>query len=222
MRVPFVIVVAATVLGGCAEAPFAYREIENTLDKPPNTVLTEGRVTVCHADGTPWAQIEAVAADACGEYGYFPRYQYSDRYQCRISAPHRARFQCYHPEMTDTKGQFISPANTAAIDAWEKRTGKIRPKPRVALPEAQQQAVPATLPEAPKTTPTAPESAGTGSGAPTSAAPAYRPLSPADIAGKPAIDPAPIVTSPTQPAPAYPANGGYSLPPGSWGQHFEE
>lgn len=214
-----------TMLAACAEAPFADQGVESTIDKPVNTVTTHGYAIICHADSTPWAEVEAEAAYACGDYGYFSEFRYTKRYQCRVTAPHQSMFTCYHPEMTDAKGRLISPADEKAVAEWQKRTGKMKPKPRIALPQSQQQAVPATLPAGPAARQASPGGQTTDTTAPTMVTqpPApYRPLTPADIAGKPDMAPAPLLTAPPSQVPLYPSGGSYTLPPGSWGQHFEE
>lgn len=227
---PFALFAIAAMLAACAEAPFADREIDSLIDKRVNTITTNGTVTICHAGSAPWTEVEAEAAYACGEFGYFSKFRNTLRYQCRITAPHQSTFTCYHPEMTDAKGLLINPSDEKAVAEWQKRTGKMKPKPRIALPQSQQQAVPATLPAGPMAPAANPiDGTATGTAAPTMAAPTatapvapYRPLTPADIAGKPDMAPAPILTAPPSQAPLYPSGGSYTLPPGSWGQHFEE
>lgn len=224
---PIFLLLATLAVTGCAEEPFANRQIDTYLDKPLNTVTTDGEVTVCHADSAPWAQVEAVAADACGAYGYLASHAYTRRYQCRLTAPHESLFACYHPEMTDANGKLINPSDEQAVAAWQKRTGKLKPKPRVALPEAQQQAVPLTLPSGPSAKTPSPavsggEAGGPATPTPPSNVPAYRPLSPADIAGKPALDAAPILAEPPRQMPLYPSGSGYTLQPESWGQQFDK
>jgi len=224
---PILLLLATLAVTGCAEAPFAEREISTTLDKPSTQVLTSGSVKVCYSDTAPWTEIEAAAADACGDYGYLASFSYTQRYQCRMTAPHQALFSCYHPEMTDAQGKLINPSDEKAVAEWQKRTGKMKPKPRVALPEAQQQAVPLSLPSAPGLS-AAPAVSGTNAGAPQAPAvipnspPAYRPLNPADIAGKPAVAPAPILAEPPPQVPLYPSGSGYTLQPESWGQQFDK
>lgn len=223
---PFALFAITAMLAACAEAPFADHGFNSLIDKPVNSVLRNGMVTICHAGSAPWTEVEAEAAYACGEYGYFSKFQETLRYQCRITAPHLSTFACYHPEMTDAKGGLINPANEKAVAEWQKRTGKQKPKPRIALPDTQQQAVPATLPTI-NPPPQTPPASQTGGAAPTMAAPVapsapYRPLTPADIAGKPDMAPAPQLTAPPSQVPLYPSGGSYTLPPGSWGQHFEE
>lgn len=223
---PTFLLLATLAVAGCAEEPFAQREISIYPDKPINTVTTNGQVTVCHADSAPWAEVEAVAADACGAYGYLASHRYTQRYQCRITAPHQALFTCYHPEMTDAKGKLINPSDEKAVAEWQKRTGKLKPKPRIALPETQQQAVPLTLPSAPSAKPPSPAVPGQADGptiaTPSPNVPAYRPLSPADIAGKPEMAPAPILAEPPRQVPLYPSASGYTLQPESWGQQFDK
>ena len=224
---PFALFSIAAMLAACAEAPFADHGLDSLIDKPVNTVTSQGSVAVCHSDSAPWTEVEAEAAYACGEYGYFSQFQKTLRYQCRITAPHQSTFTCYHPEMTDAKGRLINPSDQNAIAEWQKRTGKMKPKPRIALPQSQQQAVPATLPSGPMAPAAKPvDSTGgqtTGTAVPTMAAPApYRPLTPADIAGKPDMAPAPLLTAPPSQVPLYPSGSSYTLPPGTWGQHFEE
>lgn len=227
---PIFLLLATLAVTGCAEEPFAKRDIDTNLDKPVNEVLTEGWVQVCYGDTAPWSEVEAVAAEACGDYGYLASFKHSQRYQCRMTAPHLAVFTCYHPEMTDERGKLINPSDTSAIRDWQKRTGKMKPKPRIALPEAQQPAVPLTLPTAPAA-PAAASTPGVTSATPTgqppeavqaAPVPAYRPLSPADIAGKPALDAAPIMAEPPSQVPLYPSGSGYTLQPESWGQQFDK
>lgn len=212
---PFALFAIAAMLASCAEAPFVDHEIDSLIDKRANTITTNGTVTICHADSAPWTEVEAEAAYACGEYGYFSTFKKTLRYQCGITAPHQSTFTCYHPEMTDAKGLLINPSDQKAVAEWQKRTGKMKPKPRIALPQSQQQ-VPATLPSGPMAPAANPvDGTGgqtTGTAVPTMAAPApYRPLAPA-----------PILTAPPSQVPLYPSGGSYTLPPGTWGQHFEE
>lgn len=223
---PTFLLLATLAVTGCAEQPFVEREISTALDKPVNTVTQNGQVRVCYADTAPWAEVEAAAAEACADYGYLATFNYTQRYQCRITAPHQALFTCYHPEMTDAKGKLINPSDEKAVAEWQKRTGKLKPKPRIALPEAQQQAVPLTLPSAPSAKAPSPavsnQAGGPAIATPSPGVPAYRPLSPADIAGKPALDAAPIVAEPPRQVPLYPSGNGYTLQPESWGQQFDK
>lgn len=225
---PTLMLLATLVVTGCAEDPFVQRTISTSLDKPMDTVITNGQVMVCYSDSSPWSEVEAVAADACAEFGYLASFKYKLHNQCRITAPHQAQFICYHPEMTDAKGRLISPSDEKAIAEWQKRTGKLKPKRRVALPADQQQTVPLTLPsgpmaQSPGTDAVNPVNSGqaTPMTAPQQPAP-LRPLSPADIAGKPAMAPAPILAEPPRQVPLYPSGSGYTLQPESWGQQFDK
>lgn len=222
---PLALLVAVAALAGCAEDPFVFREINSTVDKPVNTVTRDGLVSVCHGDTAQWATVEEQAAEACGEFGYFAKYSYSLRYQCRVSAPHKATFACYHPDMTSAQGTFINPSNHAAIAEWQKRTGKMAPKRRIALP-GNDPVIPTTLPLAPQMPGTAKASENaekTQATAPAATRTAPPPLTPADIAGKPAFDPSPVqVEKPPLPMPSAPPSAGYALPMDSWGKHFEE
>ena len=234
MRVAPLFLIAATVaVAGCAEPPFVQRELTNTIDKPTDTVTRLGMVSVCHGDGADWSEVEAEAAYACGAQGYFAKYDYTNRYQCRVTAPHLSAFSCYHPEMTDAAGNLINPSDEKAVAAWQKRTGKMKPKPRVALPVEQQTAPPATLPSQPMAAQPVAASPGASTGAAAPVAPVapvapapvtapYRPLSPADIAGKPGLAPALILAEPPPQVPLYPSGGSYTLQPESWGQQFDK
>ncbi|MGE4278563.1 MAG: hypothetical protein AB7G62_03185 [Magnetospirillum sp.] len=225
---PTLLLLATLVVTGCAEEPFAQREISTALDKPINSVTKSGQVTVCYSDSSPWTEVEAIAADACGEYGYLASFTYSRRYQCRVTAPHEALFNCYHPEMTNAQGQLINPSDEKTVAEWQKRTGKMKPKPRAALSAEQQQTLPAILPAGPTaqtsgTSPANPASPDLGAPTPPGAQPApYRPLNPADIAGKPEMAPAPLLAEPPPQVPLYPSGSSYTLQPESWGQQFDK
>lgn len=224
---PLLLLLAALTAGCADPEPFVDEGIVDrpTMNKPRDTVLEHGTVKLCYSDKTPWAEVEALAAERCGAHG-LKIYNYQvQRYQCRATSPHTATFTCYDPEMLDKRGTPINVFDTQAVQEWEKRTGK-RAKPHNSLggqgtpATVPTQAAPATPPEASPPAPAAPGPAPVA--APTQAP--LRPLTPADIADRPPMQPLPPrpQTQATPPAEgAYPTDG-FTLPQGSWGDHFQE
>lgn len=208
---------AALMLAGCAEGPFIDRGTAVTVEKPQDSVLISGSVNICHADSTPLAEIEALAAEACARHGAQPVLTNSTRWQCAMNNPHRRTYACRVPGLVDERNKPINPADHKAVEAWKKRTGK------TALPRAGAEAG-ADVAPAPAASPSATLPAPAAAPAAAPLAP-LRPLSPADIAGRPAHAPAPLALPPA-PAPAGPplATGtpGFNLPVGSWGDAFQE
>lgn len=204
-------------LAGCAEDPFIDTGINTntiSMDKPKDTLVETGTFRICHASETPLSEVVAAAEERCGGYGLSTVQGITNRWQCRMSAPHTTHFACYDPELTDEEGNRINPFDRKAVAAWEKRTGK-KAKPLTPntdkLNTIGQPAVPA---------PAAQASPAASGDAPAAALPALRPE---DIAGKPYPSvTTPVVTPPPAPtAPPAPVDGGFSLPQGSWGDSFE-
>ena len=223
MRAPaFALFATLAALAACAEAPFADFDPEPAISKPVNSVQKNGTVGICYGDGALFSEVEAAAAEACGDYGYYARLLYIQRHQCRVSAPHRADFACYHPEMTDKAGRLINPSDSRAVAEWQGRTGKLKPTPQAARPTAP--AVPASLSAgAPAGNKTASGPAAAATAVPSASPPSARPLRPDDLAGKPAFDAAPLpvdVQSSAQPQAT--TGGGFSLPMEGWDKFFEK
>lgn len=190
----------AGLLAGCAEGPFVEVPVSQSVEKPVDTVKYSGTVDICYNRSTPWAEVEALAAESCAKEGYHATLVEKQPWQCRVTAPHRAHFVCSIPGMVDAQGRPINASDSKAIEAWRKRTGNAMPRPEIG---AREPAAPAATPSA--ATPATPWPA----------------LTPADIAGKPAQPTAPPLVA-LPPAPPTVAPSGFTLEPGSWGQHFEE
>lgn len=226
---PLLLLLAALTAGCADPEPFVDLSAPTrpTPDKPRDTVLTDNAVRICFSDKTPWAEVEALAAERCGNYGLKLYAHMVERYQCRAISPHAATFTCYDPDMVDARGAPINVFDPLAVQGWEKRTGK-RAKPHNSLGG---QGAPAAAPGVPPAPSAAPLPA-PGTPAPAQAAPPpvempleapLRPLTPADIAGHPpmqALPPRPQVQAPPVQG-AYPTDG-FTLPQGSWGDHFQE
>ncbi|HSV30032.1 MAG TPA: hypothetical protein VLL76_10755 [Candidatus Omnitrophota bacterium] len=199
------LVAAVGLLAACAEGPFIDRPLEGKVRKPSDAIIERGRVNVCYASAGEFAAAEKIAVDTCGAYGLQARLEFHDRYQCRLSTPHLATFQCYDPDMTDRFGQYINPFNEQAVAEWRKRTGgkKGPTVPRATIiPGVPSAGATATAPKPAEPTPVPP---------PPTAAPAPTPA------------PAPAAPEPAPPAPPPPnIDGGFTLHPGSWGDAFDQ
>lgn len=193
------------LLAGCAEAPFIDMGTASTtvvsIDKPTDTLLETGSFRICHASETPMSEVAALAEERCGEYGLKTAQGITQRWQCRISAPHRTTFSCFDPGMTDETGAYVNPFDKRAVAAWEKRTGKTfkLKNPRLIGLPVQIQPTPGTAAESAVETVPAPME---------NAAPAEE-------------EPA-IVPLPAPPPPAPPVDSGFTLPQGSWGDAFKQ
>jgi hypothetical protein len=194
------------LLGGCTESLFVDREIGHSVEKGVDKVAKFGQVEVCYSTTTPWGEVEALAAEECGRLGWQAELYKSTKWQCRISAPHRATFQCYVPGYEDKSGRHFNPSNTKAFLAW-KKTQEARgkaPAARGGDPNVPAAAAPPAMSVTP--------------------APAYeaRPLlNPGDIAGKPPMSSAPLRVEPAPAQHLFPTPG-FTLIPKSWGEHLED
>lgn len=238
---PLLLLLAALTAGCADPEPFVEHDPRFNyivrVDKPRDTVLEHGYLFVCYSDATPWAEVETLARERCASHGLQATLHSNVRQQCRATSPHRATFLCYDPEMTTETGGPVNPFNPRQVTAWEKRTGKTA-KPHNFM----------TLPGGPAANPAAPPEAAPATAAPATSAPLtsapvaapmaapvqaplaapvqapLAPLTPADIAGHPPYQPAPLPAAPAPSAPpaeAYPP-GNFTLPQGSWGDAFQE
>lgn len=221
----------AALTAGCADPePFVDQgnpTFSIKLDKPRDSVLETGTLNICYSAATPWSDVEALAQERCGAHGLQATFSQTTRNQCRATAPHRARFTCYDPEMKTAQGTPVNPFDPNAVAAWEKRTGKTA-KPHNFLtapggPAANPTAAPppAVAPSSDAATPAVPATPAVAGPAPT----ALPPLTPEAVADRPAFQPYPPRSAPpaTTPAPAeaYPVDN-FTLPQGSWGDAFQE
>ncbi|MBC7908023.1 MAG: hypothetical protein H7Y60_14945 [Rhodospirillaceae bacterium] len=216
MRVaPPLFLLLAGLVSACAVEPFVDLGTAVTVQKTAPASTLGGIIYICHSDDTPWNQVTTLAEEQCGTHGLKPLLMETQRWQCRATSPNRTRFSCVDPNMRNADGSYVSPFDRTAVAAWEKRTGKKAPAygatrgPVVSPPE------PTTVP---------PESVPGPAAPPPAPISAVQPLTPADIAGKPAIPvQQPFQTqAPPLPAPAPLAPSSFTLEPGSWGHHFEQ
>lgn len=237
---PLLLLLAALTAGCADPEPFVDQgdpTYRIKVDKPRDTVLEKGMVSMCYSDATPWAEVEQLAQERCSAHGLQPAFYAIERRQCRMTSPHRATFRCYDPEMTTESGAPVNPFDPRAVQAWEKRTGKTAKAHNFLTAPGGPAANPAAIPPAAPTPETIPQT--TSSPPPLQTPPTapvqaplaapvqapLAPLTPEGIAGRPAYQPYP--PRPANPAPsappaeAYPP-GNFSLPQGSWGDAFQE
>lgn len=220
---PLLLILAALTAGCADPEPFVDDSSGSTLTvgKPVDPVIKTGSLSICYSEATPWSEILALATERCSAHGLAVHPQATiRRQQCRATSPHMATFYCYDPEMVHPSGAFVNPFNRSDVARWEEETGKTA-KPHNFM-----------------TTPGAPAPAGESQPAPAGgsaatppsvpAAPMVPPpaaLTPADIAGKPPVSPQSYrfdAPPPVPPAAPIPNDSGFTLPQGSWGDHFQE
>ncbi|HLO78189.1 MAG TPA: hypothetical protein VK196_17170, partial [Magnetospirillum sp.] len=156
MRVerPLLLLLAA-LTAGCAD-PEAFVDTGYTnvpaIEKPVDPVLLKGSLEICFSDKTPWAEVEALAAERCASHGLKSAIEGTWRWQCRVSSPHLAQVSCYDPEMLWPDGSKVNPFDRRQVANWERQTGK-KAKPHNFMTGQQ---APAPV-EAPPAVPPAPE-----------------------------------------------------------------
>lgn len=235
---PLLLLLAALTAGCADPEPFIDHGTMSTVDvtKPKDPVLTNGTVTMCYSDATPWAEVQELARQACARHGLQVSSATITRWQCRATSPHVALFRCYDPEMLMPDGSPVNPFKADEVRRWEQLTGKTaKPHNALTAPGAVSPAAPAPTAPPANSPEAAPPASAPPARAPISATPPVpaappmaAPLSPADIAGRPPMPPQPQLPPPpavNSPAPAqgaYPTNDGFTLPQGSWGDHFQD
>lgn len=206
-----ILVIVATMLAACAEAPFVDTREFDLVAKPDDNMRRTGQFFVCFA-GDDQAEAERVASQRCASYGFQTTLVTTTRYQCRVTAPHRASFRCYHPDLVDAQGNHLNPFDAEAVEKWRKRTGKVPPAPPIpgwSVPEPAPLAAEPMPPGAPAPATLGP--AQPGPVPPSAASPGATPMWPV-----------PEVSPPPQPLPPDLSGGaGFSLPMGSWGDAFD-
>lgn len=213
---PLFLLMAGLVSGCAVEEPFVDTVSASvTVQKTPSNVLRDGYVHVCSGERTPSNEVTTLAEEQCAVHGLKSVLVGTDHWQCRATAPHRTTFMCVDPDMRNADGTYVNPFTPGATGAWERQTGKTARNYRA-------NRAPMVSPPAP--TPVAPESVPGPAAPPPAPISAVPPaLTPADLAGKPAMPTQPLrVETPPPPPPPSPVGDGFKLPVGSWGDHFQE
>jgi hypothetical protein len=211
LPMPVLLLSGALVLAGCAsDTVFVNHEISQLIEKGQDTVLKSGVVEICHSGSAPWPEIEALAAEECATQGWQAEFYMTQKWQCRMTAPHLSTFRCFLPEYADKYGRHLNPADRKAYRAWAKARGtKAAAHPAAAGTGPAETTVPA-------------QGVAESTSVPSPVLiPAARPLRPEDIAGKPPASAQPLALPPVPAPQAYPS-GDFTLTPGSWGDQFRE
>jgi len=122
-------IVLLALLGGCAsgEAFVDRREMDKSVKKQKLPGY-DGQVTVCYDGETPKAERDRLAAEACEVYGLKAMLNSETRWQCRLTAPHRANYSCYDPDMRMADGALVNPFSASQVNAWQReRQGQGKP-----------------------------------------------------------------------------------------------
>ncbi len=226
---PLLLLLAALTAGCADPEPFVDHgnpTFTVQVDKPRDSVLQTGQVQLCHSAATPWAEVESLARERCAAHGLQATFLFGERHQCRATSPHRATFQCYDPEMLTERGTPVNPFDPLAVATWEKRTGKTAKPHNFLTAPGGAAANPTALGAAANpTTSGAAANPATSGAAPAPVQAPLVPLTPDSVADRPAFQPYP--PRPATPAPAAPTAEAYpvdnfTLPQGSWGDHFQE
>jgi hypothetical protein len=93
---------AVLVLSGCAERPFVQTKYEAIIPKPAVTGRMRTGFDICYADGATDQQIWELARETCADFRLQPELQRDIKWQCKMTAPHIARFSCIDPEQPET------------------------------------------------------------------------------------------------------------------------
>lgn len=104
-------------LAACARQP-AFVEISD-LGKSGRSKALYEQVTVCFSDGDKLATLQKLADEECAKGQKKANYIGYQRWQCRLTVPHLARFACLDPsERIEDKKKYIGGGGTGlpAID----------------------------------------------------------------------------------------------------------
>ncbi len=117
------------VLVGCAraEAPFVFSNPLVLVGKEKDSIHRTGLVVVCFNEAD-LGKAKALAQDSCKEYGLEAMEKYTERYQCKITAPHKITFRCYDPKMRFANGAWVNPVDKIQVKQWRLEQAMITGK----------------------------------------------------------------------------------------------
>lgn len=81
-------------LAACTERPFVDAYPSQLALMPPESIS----FAVCHADGADPAEIARLAQEVCEDRKLVAQPVGALRWQCRMTAPHRALYRCQPPQ----------------------------------------------------------------------------------------------------------------------------
>ncbi|MBI5162302.1 MAG: hypothetical protein HY985_00195 [Magnetospirillum sp.] len=128
----FAVFVLAAALAGCTAAPFVDHGMDTRIEKPEDPAFKTGVISVCHTEETARAEVDQLAAEACGRHGWEAKLSRIERYQCRLTVPNRSIYRCIDPKMTTGGGEYINPASKAAVEKWRKEHKRQEGQPSAA------------------------------------------------------------------------------------------
>lgn len=122
---PLLVVAAMTSVAACSIGePFVDRDttfvITNPVISKPKRAGYNGVVTVCFTSDTLPATRDAMAAEACAAWGMTAIEAGVQRWQCRLTVPHKALYNCVDPAMRNEDGSYVNPFNEGAVAEWRK------------------------------------------------------------------------------------------------------
>lgn len=84
---------AVLAVAACAQAPWVdSRREAGSIEKVGES--TPDRIAICHAAGATQADLMPLAAQECAKTGRQPVYIGTNKFQCRLTTPHRSYFDC--------------------------------------------------------------------------------------------------------------------------------
>ncbi|KIL99743.1 hypothetical protein CCC_03915 [Paramagnetospirillum magnetotacticum MS-1] len=130
------LIIVLAVLGGCSSGDaFVDRAEMAKSIKKQKLPGYNGQVTVCYDSETPKAERDRLAAEACEVYGLKAQLTSETPWQCRMTAPHRAQYYCYDPDMRMADGSLVNPFSNSQVKAWNRERNAAKAGQQ---PEAEQ------------------------------------------------------------------------------------
>lgn len=108
----------AALAAGCSSEPFIDREFTEVQVQKPKVAGADGTVVVCYPGGTPRQQLDELAKEACAGWGLQALFVREYRWQCRLTAPHRATYSCIDPNMKFASGAYVNPFDKNSVEQW--------------------------------------------------------------------------------------------------------
>jgi len=128
-RMILVVLVSAVVSGCSGPQAFVDRNYLTPGIRKQKLPGYDGFVTVCHDGDTPRETRDLLAREACEVYGLQPVLVQENRWQCRLTMPHRATYGCVDPAMRFDNGGYVNPFSPGQVELWQKQRAAAEPAP---------------------------------------------------------------------------------------------
>ncbi len=119
------LILLVALVGGCSSGDaFVDRGYVQKSIKKQKLPGYDGMVTVCYNGETPRVERDRLAGEACEVYGLKAILSTERQWQCRLTVPHRAEYNCYDPDLRMADGRLVNPFSSSQVKAWQRERQK--------------------------------------------------------------------------------------------------